>query len=86
MREDCPHASRRSSACGASSRTFSQPGTALATPVLKSEPLTTAAGNSEVVGLVVKAWYTSSCGTLSSFHDYFRKRHRVNAGQEGPTV
>ena len=42
MSADCPHASRRSSACGASSLTSPHPGTALATPVLKSLPSTTA--------------------------------------------
>ena len=37
-----PHTKSLSSACGASKRTFSQPGTAAATPFLKFAPLTTA--------------------------------------------
>ena len=48
MMVDSPQTSSLSSACGARRRTFSHPGTAAATPFLKSAPMTTAC--SEHVG------------------------------------
>ena len=86
MREDCPHASRRSSACGASRRTFSQPGTALATPVLKSDPLTTAAGKSKALEIVAKARHTSSnpWWILLTYRTTLRSDTKSMLGKRGP--
>lgn len=85
-REDCPHASRRSSACGASRRTFSQPGTALATPVLKSDPLTTAAGKSKALEIVAKARHTSSnpWWILLTYRTILRSDTKSMLGKRGP--